>query len=62
MAIKEVKVKDLKGGERLKAWWMREFVATAFRFKTGGEVIIYDENMKEVGSWNLEQYIEVLDG
>ncbi len=55
MAIKEVKVKHLKGGERLKAWWGREFTATAFRFRQGGEVIIYDENMDEVGKWHLEQ-------
>lgn len=61
MAIKEVKVKHLKGGERLKAWWGREFTATAFRFRLGGEVIIYDENMDEVGKWHLEQYVEVLN-
>ncbi|EGE3898877.1 TPA: hypothetical protein IB961_002588 [Escherichia coli] len=61
MAIKEVKVKHMKGGERLKAWWGREFTATAFRFRQGGEVIIYDENMDEVGTWHLEQYVEVLN-
>lgn len=61
MAIKEVKVKHLKGGERLKAWWMLEFVVTSFEFKPGGEVIMFDENMREVGAWNLEQYVEVLN-
>lgn len=61
MAIKEVKVKDLKGGERLKAWWGREFTAAAFMIMQGGEVVIYDEDLKEVGRWHLEQYIEVLN-
>ncbi|HBJ0476715.1 TPA: hypothetical protein LAN56_003447 [Escherichia coli] len=60
MAINEVKVKHLKGGERVKAWWGREFTATDFRLRPGGEVIMYDENMEEVGRWHLEQYIEVL--
>ena len=61
MAIKEVKVKHLKGGERLKAWWGREFTAAAFIIRHGGEVVIYDEDLDEVGKWHLEQYIEVLD-
>lgn len=61
MAIKEVKVKHLKGGERVKSWWGREFVVTSVRFRPGGEVIMYDENMEEVGQWHLEQYIEVLN-
>ncbi|WP_231362719.1 hypothetical protein [Escherichia coli] len=46
MAIKEVKVKDLKGGERLRAWWGREFTAAAFMIMQGGEVVIYDEDLK----------------
>lgn len=61
MAIKEVKIKHLKGGERVKSWWGREFTAAALIFRQGGEVVIYDENMEEVGKWHLEQYIEVLN-
>lgn len=61
MAIKEVKVKDLKGGEKLMSWWGYEFIATAFHFGPGGQVTIFDEDFDEVGQWHLEQYIEVLD-
>ncbi|EKE6993198.1 hypothetical protein OWJ43_001462 [Escherichia coli] len=61
MAIKLVKVKHLKGGEKLMSWWGYEFIATAFHFGPGGQVTIFDEDYDEVGQWHLEQYIEVLD-
>lgn len=49
MAIKLVKVKHLKGGERLMSWWGHEFIATAFHFGPGGQVTIFDEDYDEVG-------------
>lgn len=50
MAIKLVKVKHLKGGEKLMSWWGYEFIATAFHFGPGGQVTIFDEDSTRWGS------------
>lgn len=61
MAIKLVKVKHLKGGEKVRTWYGYEFIIAAFSFLPGGQVILFDEEDDEVGRWHLEQYIEVLN-
>ena len=60
MAIELVKVKHLKGGEKIRTWWGYEFIATAFYFGPGGQVTIFDEDYNEV-QWHLEEYVEVLN-
>ncbi|KXP84283.1 hypothetical protein AUP78_12705 [Escherichia coli] len=61
MAIKLVKVKHLKGGETIRAWYGYEFTVSAFYFGPGGQVTLFDEDLCEVGQWHLEQYVEVLN-
>ncbi len=61
MAIKLVKVKDLKGGEKICTWYGYKFIIAAISFGPGGQVTLFDEEDDDVGQWHLEQYVEVLN-
>ena len=45
MSIKLVKVKDLKGGEKIRTWYGYKFIIAAFSFGPGGQVTLLTRKM-----------------